>query len=113
MKFETTERIFAIHPSKLDAFLLDAISKFGENLPDGRQVLRTIAGHWDNSTKTRIRAASLQSGSISGTLLSDGRIAFICLWQSDLIRDFEDGNIPDIDELTIDQFTQLSYNDSP
>jgi hypothetical protein len=84
--------------------------QYGEELPDGNRSVRTIGGHWDNAEKTRIRAASLTEGTITGQLLTDGRLAFRCLWQSDLAKDFDDGKINGAEELTEAQLAELIPN---
>jgi hypothetical protein len=35
-------------------------------------------------------------------------LAFRCLWQSDLAKDFEDGKIDNVEELTQEQLTELT-----
>lgn len=110
MRFDEKERIFAIHPSHLDEIASNAVAEFGEIISDDKQTIRTIAAHWDEFTKTRIRAASIQSGTICGTLLSDGRIAFMCLWQVDLIAAFEANKFPEVEELNMEQFLELKIN---
>ena len=82
MSYELTDRIIAVAPEAVETLFPQLLAQYGEELPDaGRQVL-TIGGHWDDAAKTRIRAASLTDGTITGQPLTDGRVAFRCLWQS-------------------------------
>ena len=75
------------------------LGQYGEELPDGTRKINTIGAHWDNTDKTRIRAASLMDGTIQGVPLSDGRLAFKCLWQSALAAAFDSGDILGVEEL--------------
>jgi hypothetical protein len=110
MSFEKSERIIAMDSEILETLFHQLISEYGEALPDKPRNIITIGGHWDDAQKTKIRAASLIDGTITPQPLTDGRIAFRCLWQSDLAKDFEDGKINDVEELTQDQLTALTPN---
>jgi hypothetical protein len=107
MSFETTERIVAINPESVGTLFQQLLGLYGEDLPDADKITRTIGGHWDDSEKTIIRAASLHDGTITGHQLTDGRIAFRCLWQSDLAQAFDNGEISNAEELTDEQFIAL------
>ncbi len=110
MHFETTERIIAVAPEIVETLFPQLLAQYGKFLPDaGRQVL-TIGGHWDDVAKTRIRAASLYDGTIAGQILTNGKLAFRCLWQSELAKDFDDGKISGVEELTQEQLTALIPN---
>lgn len=108
MSFETTERIVAINTETVETLFPQLLAQYGENLPDSAKTIRTIGGHWDNPEKTFIRAASLHDGTITGHQLADGRIAFKCLWQSDLAEAFDNGQIDGVEELTEEQFIELT-----
>jgi hypothetical protein len=107
MSFELTERTLAILPQDLQSAFPSLVEAFGEELPDGKEMVRTIGAHWDNVEKTRIRAASLEKGSITGIPLKDGRLLFRCLWQVDLVAAYEAGAIPQAEELTEKQVAAL------
>jgi hypothetical protein len=107
MSYEITERIIAINPEDIETLFPQLISQYGEVLPDGGRQVVTIGGHWDNAAKTHIRAASLAGGTIAGQSLTDGRVAFRCLWQSDLAKDFDDGKILGVEELGQEQLEEL------
>jgi hypothetical protein len=110
MSFELTERIIAVAPQDVEALFPQLLAQYGEELPDRPHSILTIGGHWDNAAKTRIRATSLTEGTITPQPLTDGRVAFRCLWQSDLARDFDDGKITGVEELTQEQLTALTPN---
>jgi hypothetical protein len=110
MSFESTERIMAVAPQDVEALFPQLLAQYGEELPDRPRSILTIGGHWDDTAKTRIRAASLTDGTITPYQLTDGRVAFRCLWQSDLVKDFEDGKINGVEELTQEQLTALIPN---
>jgi hypothetical protein len=110
MSFELTERIIAVAPQNVETLFPQLLEQYGENLPDGNLNIRTIGGHWDDAAKTRIRAASLTDGTITGQLLTNGKLAFRCLWQSDLAKDFDDGKITGVEELTPEQLAALTPN---
>ena len=108
MSFETTDRIIAVAPEAVETLFPALLAQYGEALPDaGRQVL-TIGGHWDDAAKTRIRAASLTDGTITGQPLTDGRVAFRCLWQADLAAAFDIGQIPQAEQLSEEELAQLT-----
>lgn len=108
MSYELTDRIIAIDPNVVEALLSDLTEQYGEPLPDGKDTIVTIGAHWDDSAKTRLRAASLNKGTISGQELTDGRIAFRCLWQSDLAKDFDAGKINGVVELGEEELKALT-----
>jgi hypothetical protein len=89
MSYETTSRTIALDPEAVATLFPALLAQYGEALQDGAESITTIGGHWDDSDKTRIRAASLHKGTITGQPLTDGRVAFTCLWQSDLAAAFD------------------------
>jgi len=99
MSFETTERIVAVPPTLVEGLFVDLLNTYGENLQDGPRRFKTIGAHWDDTAKTRIRAASLRDGTITPQPLTDGRVAFRCLWQSDVAAAFDAGQIAGVQEL--------------
>jgi hypothetical protein len=108
MSYELTARIIAVAPQAVETLFPQLLAQYGEELPDaGRQVL-TIGGHWDDAAQTRLRAASLHKGTITGQPLTDGRVAFRCLWQADLAAAFDAGQIDGVEELTQLQLAQLT-----
>ncbi len=107
MAFELTERIIAVAPATVATLFPTLLAEYGESLSDGSESVATIGGHWDNGAKTRIRAASLHKGTIAGQPLTDGRVAFSCLWQSDLASAFDGGQIVGVEELTKTELEQL------
>jgi len=110
MSFELSERIIAVSSEAVDAMFPQLLAQYGEDLPDGNRKIRTIGGHWDDGAKTRIRAASLTDGTITGQSLTNGKLAFYCLWQSDLAKDFDDGKIAGVEQLTQEQLIALTPN---
>lgn len=107
MSFQTFERIVAIDPAQVEAIFDALVEQFGEEVADGADRVRTIGAFWDDVDRTRIRAADPRRGSIVGMPLTDGRIAFRCLWQADLAEAWEAGQIAGVSELTEDQFSAL------
>ena len=107
MSFENTERIAAIAPADVATVFPALVAQFGEPMPDGDLEIVTIGAHWDDSAKTRKRAASLTDGTITGIPLTDGRVAFRCLWQSDLAAAWGGGLLPQVEQLTEEQFQAL------
>ena len=106
MPFEDTERIIAVDADKVSELFPALLAQFGEDLPDHGQAIRTIGGHWDDTEKTRKRAAKFPT-TITGTALTDGRLAFIALWQADLAAAYDAGHLPDAEQLTPEQFQAL------
>lgn len=108
MSYELTDRIIAIDPNAVEALLSNLTAQYGELLPDGNETITTIGAHWDDTAKTRLRAASLHKGTISGQPLTDGRVAFRCLWQSELAGAFDRGEIEGVEQLTEEQLAALT-----
>jgi hypothetical protein len=106
--FETTERIIAVPAEAVGTMFPDLLAQYGQELPDAGRSILTIGGHWDDDAKTRIRAASLTDGTITGQPLTDGRVAFRCLWQADLAAAFDNGEINGVEELTQEQLASLT-----
>lgn len=94
--FEQTEKIFALAASDVISIVVGLRNQYGVDV-DG---IKTIAAYWDDENKTRLRYGSLTNGTVSGTPLSDGRVAFSALWPSALIEDFNNGLITDVEELS-------------
>ena len=107
MSYETTDRTIAVAPIAVATLFPQLLAQYGEALPDGPRSIVTIGGHWDDSDKTRIRAASLTDGTITGQPLTDGRVAFTCLWQADLAAAFDAGQIDGVEQLTTNQYLAL------
>jgi hypothetical protein len=107
MSFQTAERILALSPALIPTLFPALVAAYGQELPDGPRTIRTIGGHWDDYPPTRIRAASLEAGTITPTALSDGRVAFRCLWQSDLAAEFDKNGLAGVEELTEEEFAAL------
>jgi hypothetical protein len=106
--FETTERIIAVPAEAVGTMFPQLLAQYGQELPDaGRNVL-TIGGHYDDAAKSRIRAASLTDGTITGQPLTDGRVAFRCLWQADLAAAFDAGEIEGVEQITAEQLADLT-----
>jgi hypothetical protein len=108
--FEQTERIIAVPDEAVSTMFPQLLAQYGQELPDGNRKILAIGGHWDDAAKTRIRAASLHDETVTGQPLTNGKLAFRCLWQSDLARDFEDGKITGVEELAQEQLTALTPN---
>jgi hypothetical protein len=108
MSYETTSRTIAVAPAAVATLFPALLAQYGEPLPDGPRSIMTIGGHWDDSDKTRIRAASLTDGTITGQPLTDGRVAYTCLWQSDLAAAFDNGGIEGVDELSAEELAALT-----
>lgn len=106
MSFETTLRTLAVPADLVEPLFAQLLADHGEDLPDGRLIVRTIGGHWDDGDHTRIRAATFPT-TIKGTTLTDGRVAFTALWQSDLAAEFDAGAFPEVEELTQEQLEGL------
>jgi hypothetical protein len=105
--FETTERIIAVPAEAVGTMFPQLLAQYGEELPDAGRSILTIGGHWDDAQQTRIRAASLTDGTITSQPLTDGRLAYRCLWQSDLATAFDAGEIDAVEQLTEEQLTNL------
>jgi hypothetical protein len=106
--FKPTERIIAVSAEAVATMFPQLLAQYGEVLPDGTRSVLTIGAHYDDAAKTRIRAASLTDGTITGQPLTDGRVAFRCLWQADLAAAFDAGDIEGVEELTEQQLTNLT-----
>ena len=107
MSFETIHRNMAVSPQDVEALFSALLGRFGEELPDGNERIRTIGGHWDDTAHTRVRAASMHKPTITGILLTDGRVCFRCLWQSDLAATYDAGEVPGVEQLSDEQLAAL------
>lgn len=106
--FEPTERIMAVAAEAVGTMFPALLAQYGQTLPDGGRSVLTIGGHYDDASKSRIRAASLTDGTITGQPLTDGRVAFRCLWQADLAAAFDAGEIDGVEQLTEEQLASLT-----
>jgi hypothetical protein len=108
MSYELTARTIAVSPEVVATLFPALLAQYGEPLPDGAESVMTIGGHWDDAAQTRLRAASLHKGTITGQPLSDGRVAYTCLWQSDLAAAFDAGGIEGVEQLSAEQLAALT-----
>jgi hypothetical protein len=106
--FETTERIIAVPAQAVATMFPQLLAQYGQELPDGPRKIVTIGGFYGDSARTIIGAASLTDGTITGMPLTDGRVAFTCLWQADLAGAFDRGEIEGVEELTEQQLADLT-----
>lgn len=105
MNFSTTFRTFAFSPNLVNQ-LPTLIEQFGEEAQDGLETVKTIACGWDDSDHTRMRALQFPK-TASLTDLIDGRKAYTALWSERLLAAFEAGQLPDVQELTIEELQDL------
>ena len=111
MSFESTPRIIAVDAVTAANLFTYLTQQNGEYLPtgDGTANVKTIGAFWDDTEHTRLWAADIVGGSIAGQRLVDGRVAFTCLWQSDVAAAFDAGQLQgNIQQLSIDEFTALT-----
>lgn len=108
MSFEGVERIIAVAPQDVAALLTQLRAEHGEYLPDGDRSILTIGAHWDDVGHTRLRAASLADGTLTAQPLTDGRLAFACLWQADIAALLDAGEMPGVEELTRESHASLT-----
>ena len=108
MSYELTSRTIAVAPASVATLFPALLAQYGDALPDGPRSIVTIGGHWDDSAQTRIRAASLTDGTITGQVLTDGRVAYTCLWKADLAAAFDNGGIEGVEQLTDEQLAALT-----
>lgn len=108
MSFETSDRIIAVAPESVETLFIDLLNVYGVETQDGPRRIKTLGAHWDNAEKTRIRAASLADGTITPQPLTDGRVAFRCLWPVALAAAFEEGALQGVEELTPEQLANLT-----
>ena len=106
MSFEKHQRILVLDPKYIEGLFSQLLVAHGEDLLDGRNVVRTIGGFWDDTEHTRIRAATFPT-TITGQPLTDGRVAFTALWQADLAAEFDAGAFPMVEELTPERLEEL------
>ena len=108
MSYELTQRTIAV-ASEAVATLFPALNaQYGEELSYGSGSTRTIGAFWNDAEKTSIYAASMLRGNIVGQPLTDGRVAFTCLWQADLAAAFDAGGIEGVEQLTEEQLAALT-----
>jgi len=110
MSFELTPRIIAVDAGTAASLFPVLTQQYGEELPtgDGSTTVKTIGAFWDDTEQTRLRAADINMGTIVGQRLTDGRLAFTCLWQFRVAYAFDQGQIPgNIQQLTYEQLQSL------
>ncbi|MEI6278295.1 MAG: hypothetical protein WCQ16_02785 [Verrucomicrobiae bacterium] len=106
MSFELKQRTLAVAPDLVPVLFPQLLERFGEDLPDGTRKVRTIGGF--DCGNGVLGAASLDIGSIAPVRLTDGRLAFSCIWQADLAEEFDAHGIPGVEELTPAQLSALT-----
>jgi hypothetical protein len=107
MPYDTTERIIAVQPEAVATLFPALNAQYGEELSYGSGTTRTIGAFWNDAEQTSVYAASMERGSIAPTVLTDGRLAYRCLWQADLAAAFDAGEIEGVEELTSEQLADL------
>jgi len=107
MSYELTQRTIAVAPEAVATLFPALNAQYGEDLSYGSGSTRTIGAFWNDEEKTSIYAASMLRGNIVGQPLTDGRVAYTCLWQADLAAAFDRGEIEGVEELTEEQLEDL------
>ena len=108
MSFELTQRTIAVAPEAVATLFPALNAQYGEDLSYGSGSTRTIGAFWNDAEQTSIYAASMLRGNIVGQPLTDGRVAFTCLWQSDLAAAFDAGGIEGVEQLSAEQLAGLT-----
>ena len=111
MSFELIPRIIAVDGETVANFYTVYTDNYGEYLPTGDMTtsIKTIGAYWDDTAQTRLRAVNVANGDIVGIKLKDGRVAFTCLWQSNLAAAFDAGQLQgNIQQLSINELTALT-----
>ena len=103
MSFIDNERIFSLAPANVVSILTALREQYGVLFQDGKSEVLTLAAHWDDSLKTRKRAASLSSGTIRPIYLTNSKVAFIALWSSSLMQEFDENGIEGVEEISFEQ----------
>jgi len=106
--FETTERIIAVPADAVATMFPQLLEQYGEELSYGSGTTRTIGAFWNDAAKTAIYAASMERGNIAPQPLTDGRVAYRCLWQADLAAAFDAGQIAGAEQLTEAELADLT-----
>jgi len=108
MSYELTQRTIAVAPEAVATLFPALNAQYGEDLSYGSGSTRTIGAFWNDAEKTSIYAASMERGNIVGQSLTDGRVAFTCLWQADLAVAFDAGGIEGVEQLSAEQLAGLT-----
>ena len=107
MNHELTPRTIAVAPQAVATLFPALLAQYGEELSYGSGSTRTIGAFWNDAEKTSVYAASMERGNIVGQPLTDGRVAFTCLWQSDLAAAFDRDDIEGVAELSAEELAGL------
>ncbi|MEO6055086.1 MAG: hypothetical protein ABIP97_13845 [Chthoniobacterales bacterium] len=110
MSFEKMERWAAFSPDLFEN-LPALISAYGSNAKDGHEIFDTLLAFYDDTSRTRIRAAwydpsNPQDNTLVPTVLSDGRVAVYGLWSNAIVAAWQSGEI-EAEEFTAEQVRQL------
>ena len=108
MSYELTPRTIAVAPEAVATLFPALLAQYGEELFYGSGTTRTIGAFYNDAEQTSVYAASMERGSIAPTVLTDGRLAYRCLWQADLAAAFDAGEIEGVEELTNEQLANLT-----
>jgi len=108
MSYELTSRTIAVAPNAVATLFPQLLAQYGEELSYGSGSTRTIGAFWNDAEKTSIYAASMLRGNIVGQPLTDGRVAFTCLWQSYLAAAFDNGGIEGVEQLSAEELAELT-----
>lgn len=114
MSFETSERWAAFDPSLFEN-LPALISQYGSVANDGPEQFATLLAFYDDTARTRLRAAwydpnNPDDNTLSPVVLTDGRVAVYGLWSAALVAAWQAGEI-EAEELTAEQVETLRVKD--
>lgn len=108
MSFDTQWRWAAFPPEMLGDYpaMLEA---FGEVASDGRKTYATLVCGWDDEAHTKRRAMSLtdEPPTVGMAPLIDGRLCVGGLWTLAIVAAWQGGALPQVEELTEEQFEAL------
>lgn len=106
MSFESQYRIFAVAAADVPTMFPQLQGAFASSAMDGDKNVLTLGCHWDDTARTRKRAASFPT-TITGQLLTDSRMAFRALWETRMSAAYANGDLPGVEELTDEQYLAL------
>lgn len=108
MSFDLSWR-WAAFPPEMLANYGQMLEAFGEVASDGKKEYPTLLCGWDDEGQTRLRAMSLTDDppTVAILPLTDGRVAVGGLWTKKIVKAWQDGGLPGVEELTDEALQKL------
>lgn len=96
-----------MNPSEVPVMFSNLMKSHSVSMLRGDESVAALGAFWGDEDNTKMIEASLDTGTIAPLPLTDGRVAFSCLWSESLGTAFDAGAIQGVEELSQEALEDL------